>query len=381
MSVDHFKQVKNDSSTRKRILYIGGFELPDKNAAAQRVIGIARAINELGHEVYFLNYTNSVKASSWKKYFGFKCYETKKRNLVNQITGISDAIKIIKDRRIDCVIMYNYPAIAMLRLLNWCKKSSVKCYADVTEWYVTKGISFYALIKTWDSETRMKKLHFKTDGVIAISEFLYQYYKDKVPTVKIPPIVDIQDDKWGINLQKKAEPCIFVYAGSPSAQKECLDKIVEAVENTNHAALLQIIGITKEQYEVMYQVKYKGEKTEFLGRIEHIRVIELIKKANWSIVIRENNRTVKAGFPTKVVESISCGTPVIANRFSNIEDYLGTDNSIICDMNSIDDAVNMAFEKKINVDTTIFDYRNYVDALRDLFECQCSKLDWLDQKE
>lgn len=370
MSRDHFKPEKYDSSSHKRILYIGGFELPDKNAAAQRVIGIAKAINELGYEVYFLNYTNSVRTPSWKKYFGFKCYEIQKRGLVKQITDISDAIKIIKERQIDCVIMYNYPAIAMSRLLKWCQKSSVKCYADVTEWYVMEGRSLYALIKTWDSETRMKKLHFKTDGVIAISEFLYQYYKDKVPTVKIPPIVDIQDEKWLGGIKKNRESCTFIYAGSPSAQKECLDKIVEAVENTNHASLLQIIGITKEQYESMYQVKYRGKKTEFLGRIEHTRVIELVKKANWSVIIRENNRAVKAGFPTKLVESISCGTPVIANRFSNIEDYLDADNSIICDIDSIASAVNMAFEKKVNVDKTIFDYRNYIDGLRALFGCQ-----------
>lgn len=368
MSKDHCKIKKYDGISHKRFLYIGGFELPDKNAAAHRVIGIAKAISELGHEVYFLNYTNSVIAPSWKEYFGFKCYETKKRSLVKQITNISDALKIIKERQIDCVIMYNYPAIAMSRLLKWCKKTSVKCYADVTEWYVENGKSLYAIIKTWDSETRMKKLHFKTDGVIVISEYLYKYYRNKIPVVKIPPIVDSYDKKWVRSSQKNKDYCTFIYAGVPSSQKECLDKIIEAVEKTNHPALLEIIGITKEQYEIMYQVKYRGEKTEFLGRMEHTKVIELVKKANWSIIIRENNQAVKAGFPTKLVESISCGTPVIANRFSNIEDYLGADNSVLCDIKSIENAINMACEKKLDVDKTIFDYRNFIDKLQVFFE-------------
>ncbi len=35
----------------KRILYIGDFELPDKNAAAQRDAGIAKGFRALGHEV------------------------------------------------------------------------------------------------------------------------------------------------------------------------------------------------------------------------------------------------------------------------------------------------------------------------------------------
>lgn len=368
MNKDYSESMRCDGVSRKRILYIGGFELPDKNAAAQRVIGIAKAINELGHEVYFLNYTNSVKIPSWKKYFGFKCYEKPKRGLVKQITDISDAIMIIRDKKIDCVIMYNYPSIAMSKLLRWCKKKSVKCYADVTEWYVEKGNSLHAIIKTWDSERRMRKLHFKTSGVIAISEYLYKYYKNKIPTVKIPPIVDIQDEKWQGFKEKSNEYCTFIYAGSPSSQKECLDKIIEAVENTKRPALLQIIGITKEQYETMYQVEYRGEKTKFLGRMGHKEVIALVKKANWSVIIREKNRAVTAGFPTKLVESISCGTPVIANHFSNIEDYLDADNSILCDIESIEYAVNTAFDKKVNVKNTIFDYRNYIDGVRTLFE-------------
>ena len=43
--------------TEKRgtVLYIGGFELPDKNAAAHRVLGIAKILKELGYSVEFMN--------------------------------------------------------------------------------------------------------------------------------------------------------------------------------------------------------------------------------------------------------------------------------------------------------------------------------------
>ncbi len=352
----------------KEFLYIGGFELPDKNAAAQRVVGIAKALKELGHKVYFLNYTNDASISSWNTYFGFECYDNTKRGLVQQITDISGALKVIQEKSIDCVLMYNYPAIAMSKLLKWCQRHSIKCYADATEWYVAEGKSLHSIIKTWDSETRMKKLHFKTDGVIAISEYLHQYYNEKVPTIKIPPVVDIRDAKWNGSLSKESDRCVFVYAGSPSAQKECLDKIVDAVEETKHPALLRIIGITQEQYEAMYQTKYSGKKTEFLGRVAHTKAIDLVKSASWSVIIREDNQVVKAGFPTKLVESISCGTPVIANRFSNIEDYLNEDNSILCDMNSIEMAVNDACKKTVAVDNRIFDYRQYLDEIKTLIK-------------
>ena len=38
----------------KKILYIGGFELPDKNAAAQRVVGNSYILKNLGYEIIFL---------------------------------------------------------------------------------------------------------------------------------------------------------------------------------------------------------------------------------------------------------------------------------------------------------------------------------------
>lgn len=360
--------IKQTDASHRRFLYVGGFELPDRNAAAHRVIGIAKAIRELGYEVYFLNYTSVATESSWNTYFGFECYDNPKQGLVKQITDISDALKLIKEKGIDCVIMYNYPAIAMSKLLKWCKRASIKCFADATEWYVTQGKSLYDIIKTWDSEVRMKKLHFKTNGVIAISEYLYQYYKDKVPTVKIPPLVDIRDTKWVNNSQKDSSHCVFVYAGNPKAQKECIDKIVDAVENTTYPALLRVVGINKKQYETMYQTKYAGTKTEFLGRVDHTRVITLVKQAHWSVIIRENNQVVKAGFPTKLVESISCGTPVIANRFSNIEDYLDNNNSILCNIDTLVSSLGEAFKKATTVAVDLFDYRNYIAEIETLIQ-------------
>lgn len=72
-------------------------------------------------------------------------------------------------------------------------------YADATEWYVAQGNIVFKTVKTIDTEWRMRKLHFKTDGVIAISEYLYNYYKNRVKTIKLPPLVDLKASKWEIN--------------------------------------------------------------------------------------------------------------------------------------------------------------------------------------
>ncbi len=92
--------------------------------------------------------------------------------------------------------------------------------------------------------------------------------------------------------------------------------------------------------------------------------------SDWSIVLRDKNKVVTAGFPTKVVESISCGTPVIANRFSNVDEYLNESNSIlindIVEFNS--DVLIEASKRKMNVNDKIFDYRKYIDRMQKLIK-------------
>ena len=45
----------------KTVLYLGGFELPDKNAAAQRVVANAKLLREMGFEVSFIGISKDIK--------------------------------------------------------------------------------------------------------------------------------------------------------------------------------------------------------------------------------------------------------------------------------------------------------------------------------
>lgn len=354
----------------ENILYIGGFVLPDRNAAAQRVLAIAKGFRALGHRVFFLNYSDQVTDPHWTVYSEFDCYDMPKRGMYKHLTSIEDALSIIEEKQITSVIAYNYPAAGMSKLISWCRIHGVKCYADATEWYVAQGNLIFRVIKTLDTEWRMRILHKKMDGVIAISDYLYQYYKDCVNTVKIPPTVDTEDEKWQIQpIRHRDDTTVFVYAGSPTAQKERLDLILDAAASLQDrcAMELRIIGITREQYESIYGRKAPEGYAEFLGRISHTEVIREVTSADWSIIIRDNNKVVQAGFPTKVVESITCGTPVIANAFSNIADYLDEHNSILCSQDSIAAAMEKACENRgVAVNRGTFDYMQYLEELDNL---------------
>lgn len=346
------------------VLYIGGFELPDKNAAAQRVVGNAYALEQLGYDVLFLNKNTKIDD------FKFKCIDSCKRRFT-YLFSAKEPIKIIKENKITHVIAYNYPAIALKKIIKYCKKNNVKCYADATEWYEAKGNIIKKALKKYDVDLRMKKLHKRMDGVIAISEYLYNYYHKDVKTVKIPPLVNVKDEKWKKIEKYDKEKIVFSYVGSPSARKERLDLVVKEIENISKKrnVLLLIVGITKTQFEQMYLTKVNSKAIIFKGRISHKEAVKIVKQSNWSIIMRENYLFVKAGFPTKVVESISCGTPVLANKFSNIEDYLNESNSILFDCyESLLNAIERACEKNLQIDNTIFYYTKYLDKFTELFD-------------
>ena len=358
----------------EKILYIGGFELPDKNAAAQRVVGIAKSLRELKYEVVFVNALKKYEGIlTSKEYYGFQCIEYKRENKLDYLIGARTIISYIGTIAPKIVIAYNYPAFALNRIRRYCKKNGIKCIADVTEWYVATGRNLaYRFIKGIDVTFRMKYVHKHVDSVIAISRFLYDYYKEYVPTVLIPPTVDILDTKWNIEVKRKSEVKSFVYAGSPSMLKERLDLIVRAIEACAKIERLvfNVVGITKDEFIKMYSWKNGLPKEViFWGRLSHVDAIRIVKEANWSIIIRENNTVVKAGFPTKLVESISCGTPVIVNEFSNVKDYLTYDNSIVVE-NTRDllKYIEEACEKISIVDRNLFDYHKYSNLLAGLLE-------------
>ena len=352
-----------------KFLYLGGYQLPDKNAAAQRVIGIAKLLRFMGHEVVFYNESKDKTIERVETYFGFRCIEGRKSSQYDYLFTAKSAIKVIKNESPDCVITYNYPGKALLGIIRFCHNNCIKCIADVTEWYEPHGSLIHRAVMKYDINTRMNHAHLKVDGVIAISTYLYDYYCDKVNTVQIPPIIDINEKKWIRSQNPSEDYTSFIYAGTPYSKKERLDLIVSGIRSLSnkHKVKLYVIGVNEKQYRALYNDYENNEEViEFIGRIPHEEVVRRITIADWSIIIRDNNRLVRAGFPTKLVESISAGTPVIVNPFSNVLDYLNNDNSIVTSIDKIEDAMEAACSKRITPDNTIFDYRNYQQEISKL---------------
>lgn len=368
----------------KKILYIGGFELPDKNAAAQRVMANALLLREMGFEVSFIGISKDINNAP-KLVNGFVSnpvpYPVGTKQWIYQVLKFIDLDSIIRYKP-DYVVLYNFPAIASLRILKACHKYGIKVIHDVTEWECNNRWKLSDFMRKFDIYLRMHYCLKKMDGIIAISRYLYNYYKEYTNTILVPPTVDLTNPKFcrSRNLVASKDRLKLIYAGSvgKAAKKDRLDLIIKEVSAVPNVQL-DVVGQTEEQYKKIFGSNLGvGKNIIFHGRVSHEEAVQLVCNADFQMLIRQNTLKNKAGFPTKFVESFSCCTPLIANLTSDIGDYLidGKNGLVVSKEESLKSIIKrasmMSFLEKINMKETCrkfegFDYRSYKNEFSKLF--------------
>lgn len=387
------------------VIYIGGFELPDKNAAAHRVLNNGKIFRDIGYKVVFigvdksLNYDSSI-LDTRKEIQGFDNwfvpYPHSNKHWVDYLCSIKDFVRVAnKYSDVRAVICYNYQAIAFYKIEKFCHKRNIKIIADCTEWYSTEGAKvLFKIIKGCDSFLRMRVIQKRVDGLIVISQYLENYYNNCKEIIRIPPLVDLAEDKWGLPIPENSDDKInFVYAGSPGINKDKINLLIEILHKLKEKSdfTFYVVGITKEEYLENHSSQNKlienlNGRVIFLGRLPHLESLKYIRMSDFSIFLREDTRVTKAGFPTKFVESISCGIPVITNNTSDLQCYLieNVNGYFVNIQNSqlmskkLGEILNlgsgqMAKMKKLCLESQMFDYKKYAPIIREFMENVCLK--------
>ena len=317
-------------------------EFPDKNAASQRVIANAQILRKLGFNLILVGVDKSNKphdiynVAKGSTVNGFHFYSRRYPKTIFQwfhyISNIRWLIELIKrhdEKDTYAVIAYNFPAVALIKLLGYTRKNNIKLIADCTEWYgKSKNI-----VKLVDTLLRMRFVHKRIRNIICVSDYLQDYYKKAgCITANLPSLLP-DNKKWKNNSQyTPGKIKIFLYVGSPgtSKEKDRLDFVIKAfsqLKKKGYQFQFQIVGVTKEKFFEIYPdckeiVNLLSGELFFMGRLSHLDSISIIKKSDFTIFARKKNKVTMAGFPTKLGESYCCGVPVITNPTSNISRYL-----------------------------------------------------------
>jgi len=339
----------------KCIIYIGDFDFRNENVQSYLVKNNGKILNSLGYHIEYIGVNK--KHSSFQSVASLPPLQLDENNNYFELpdtlsmTGLLNTPKVCKSiihkldeikktYHLSYVITYQSPtyAVAVSKIAKWCKNNNVfyivNC-ADLPTFELQSPLRRIVMKINWNYLHKTNQKY--AAGIIAVSKFIAEFYsKPGRASVIIPPLFDTS------TVEPKFQPNdipTFIYAGTPfkitgheallSGMKDRLDKVVDLfilLSEQGVDYLLKIVGITKEDYLIGVprhkQALVQESKIVFMGRHSHSETLTLITESDFSVNYRDENLMTNAGFSTKIVESVSVGTPVIINRISDTFDYL-----------------------------------------------------------
>ena len=394
------------TSNKKTAVYIGNFFFPRGNASGSRVLSNGCILRDLGYDTIFIGLDNnlehnSVLRSTQKSSENFKNYNLPYPKSIRGWFSFKkrfiEVKELLNEINPSIIILYGSPTFSFFAKLlkTYCNLNKIIFIVDVVDWLtLDHGSVFFRIIKYLDVNYLKRYIANNADGVISISTYLNDYYRYKVKnTIIIPPVVDPQyfnppPTRNNIHKFKK-----LIYVGNPfpsltknlksNSFKDRLDLVIDLLISLNDSDFVfDIYGISLEEYLFVVQrhtevLKIFKKRIIFHGKINNIEVKGKISEADFSILFRNVNRMTSAGFPTKVSESISCGTPVITNATSDLERYvINGKNGFLVNLDSksltteLSDILYLTSPevnsmKLYSYNSNLFSYKNYIEITRD----------------
>ena len=318
-----------------RILYIGRFQLPNKDAASLRVYNIGQTLKKSGHNVDYLCLESyGSEPIVWEDstyYFAFSKGPSgieKNREWLFGKRSIQQFKEMCRLQRYDAVILYNTTFHIEESLIKYCRSQQIRVIGDVTEWYMlrfpkTKN-EFLSFLHAFAVDRRIRKADQKLDGVIAISKYLFDYYSNKgLNVLRVPPIFHYDRCYKDPNNKYRT----ILYAGSP-AKKDEIYILIDALKVVNKdRILLNMVFIGADRTDTDENLEKFG--IYFKPKCTNAQVLDYVQNSDFTVLLRRNKRFAKAGYSTKVAESLFNGVPVFCNEVG------GTDSDIENGINGI----------------------------------------------
>lgn len=381
------------------ILIVGWFRFPEGDAESVRLHAIGKALRDSGNNVSYvgMGYHTYMQSYTFDG-FEYTTLRKKYKNIIekfyfyfNYSYRLEQCIMSkIKEQKIDCILFADISPYAINTLKKICKKNNIKIISDSVEWYSPEqfklgNMSPGMILKNIEIKYTINK----NVKVIAISKYLEKYFKSKdCEVIRIPIILDVEN----IPFEKKclSDKLTILYAGAPG-KKDYVEKMLRGILllNDDERGKLQFIlaGVSNKDIEVMFSredINKLEETIHCLGRVSRKIVLEKLAEADFTVLLRSSEqRYAKAGFPTKVVESLSTGTPVILNLTSDLGEYLQDRRECLI----VKECTSKAFSETLKYAITLtndkitemkknaricaeknFDYRHYIDSLSKFIE-------------
>ena len=354
----------------KKILYVGQIAI-EGSASCTHVRNRARFFNNIGYEVYGLsecpkNECDKVEDTDFLKYIYMKPFHGKGKVrgagwIADQFLGIhtyNEIIRALKFISPDIIILYELNSIVVEeRIRAYCERHNIRLIIEVTEWMEVenrKEIATRGIV--WQKDIQKRYIDKKCGNIIAISEFLYEHYRNQgCNVIRLPPLVYDFADKDQVFRDRdavKLRQVKLVFAGTTDF-KDYLEPMLKAIRKINNneiKIIFDVVGPSPDAIESMLEC---SSPTQYgincYGRLSHENTLSIVRKADFSVLMRENKRYAKAGVSTKFVEAMSLAVPSICTAVGGtdafvsdgVDGFLIKDNSVYEILDKLELIVNM----------------------------------------
>ncbi|MCC6528686.1 MAG: glycosyltransferase [Pseudomonadales bacterium] len=238
---------------------------------------------------------------------------------------------------LDAVIFYTPNFLKILPALLMAKWYRLGCFFELCEIGTSSGndaalsrVRRLASIGDWLTERLAPRL---ADGLIIISSRIMAYYADRLPVEKmfyLPALADGAEFDLALNtpVEVLAEKRFVLSSGS-FAQKEGIPFIIEAfgqVASTFPDLHLVFTGNPgQEQRELFAGIARRHgceERLIFTGYLSRSELIWCYQNAMALLACRTASEFAQFGFPTKLVDYMLSGRPILATSVGAISETL-----------------------------------------------------------
>ena len=365
-----------------KVLMIRIEPFPYGNASSSRALNLARLFAFAGNEV-----TVIAPVISTDRVYNHKLMDEENISVYssNGERDIANAVNtILKNGDFDLIIRS-----ANIRLYDEIEKAIISAnkgiptILDSVEWYNASNWRFehfdpryYKFLLYW------RFVFPKKEGIIAISRMIESYYnRFSSNVVRIPTITDCSNTGYRTEDEcSNTHRIRLIFAGSLDRGKDSIKNMLLAWSELGEQKSIfafDIFGPTKKEVEKhlgSYKRILKNDNIVIHGKTDQQVVQKACMESDFSFFFRKQRRSSNAGFPTKLGECMSVGTPVICNNTGDIGLVVKNRiNGFLVETDSVEDIKESLFfilnmsckerdtmRKQARISAGLFfDYRNY----------------------
>lgn len=383
----------------KRAIIITENQYPCEDAGAIRQHATAKLLEKIGYSVLVLGYGKSTNKQILNyegiDYISFRPNSKNKYiRAIYRATASSRMMTFLKRNcgDADLILVADVFADTIKKLNKYAKGRNLLLIHDSVEWFSAEQFENGEKARAYRMRDEInQKLVGNKWRVMAISTYLEEHFSKRCEkTVRIPVIMDTKTIEYNENPTPDGEKMKFAYVGAPG-KKDYLKNILEGFAllagEQRSGAEFHIVGATRQQLVSVCGVEPKtldslGSFVVAHGRVPHAEAVRFVREADYTLLFRDANlRYAKAGFPTKIVESLSSGTPPVCNLSSDLGMYLKDGENAFVTKGHGPEEIKAVLEKAISASeehrkemrscarqtaTLQFDYRNYLDKMSEL---------------